>query len=464
MTGSSVRVWDVTTDRPVLRLASRLGRSTDTLLVELSPDGSTVYVRPYLRAYDVDTGHRMYEVRDETASGKFLDLSPDGKLLAVTTSRPVALRLLDARTGTVVRELTGQNETVSAVQFSHDSTRLAATSQDRTAVVYDSRTGEVRRRLQLGEGNVQALAFSPDDATLYTGGQEAIRVWDLRGDRSFVARIVPPDDEPGAPEMAPGGRYTSGFGDGGLIRFTDVATGNRSGYLPGSAQFGGDWNAVGDRFVSVGEEFVRIWDPSGPSVVRERRFPGETFNDARFSPDGARIALTKSTGEVSMVETESLEPVGTTVRLDEPVGGVLLGSDNHSAFLLAPPPFVLGASFHQPTGGWVVVDLDTGSLRQRGQASLDGGISWLAGSPDGRRVALGGGTGEVAIVDLDSGTASRAPYEGARRRRGLAGVLARRLPGGDFRRRFGEPVERRHGRTARHGDPARDEPSVAGVR
>ena len=403
VTGTSLRVWDVTTKRPVLRLAEPLGRSTDTLLVELSPDGGTVYTRPYLRAYDVDTGDRLYEVRDEQASGKFLDLSPDGRLLAVTTFRPVALRLLDARTGVLVRELTGQTERVSAVQFSHDSTRLAATSQDRTAVVYDSRTGEVQRRLQLGEGNVQAVAFSPDDATLYTGGREAIRLWDLRGDRSFVARIVPPDDEPGAPEMAPGGRYTSGYGDGGLIRFTDVVTGGRSGYLTGSAQFGGDWNTIGDRFVSVGEEFVRIWDPSGPTVVRERKFPGETFNDARFSPDGARIVLSKSIGEISMIDTETLKPVGTTVRLEEPVGGVLLGSDNRSAFLLAPPPYVLGASFDQPTGGWVVVDLETGSLRRRGHAELDGGISWLAGSPDGRRVALGGGTGEVAIVDLDSG-------------------------------------------------------------
>src|SRR5207344_3392574 len=99
--GAQALVWDVNaSDRPVLRLSKRLEPEPDGdywgNAVALSPDGRTLFTSGPLSAYDVATGDTLYSrVLIPNGESSILELSPDGKWLAVT-KWPDGFRLLDA--------------------------------------------------------------------------------------------------------------------------------------------------------------------------------------------------------------------------------------------------------------------------------------------------------------------------------------------------------------------------------
>ena len=152
---------------------------------------------------------------------------------------------------------------------------------------------------------------------------------------------------------------------------------------------------------------MKIWDPDTGQVARETTLDAEIWNGA-FARDDTWLVVIDSAGVVTTLDAQSLEPVREPVQLRgtrevfslDPEGNLLLhltgaGSD----------PFIESVG-----RGWELVDLRTGSVVNEGRVGFD--IRWMASSPDGHHAAVGGTTGEVVILDLDTGRALRPPVAG----------------------------------------------------
>jgi WD40 repeat protein len=101
--------------------------------------------------------------------------SPDGSRVA-TGSGDDSARVFDATTGAELSRL-DHSGAVYEVVFSPDGTRVATGSFDDSARVFEATTGTELGRLNHG-GTVWAVAFSPDGTKVATGGFDRnARVW-----------------------------------------------------------------------------------------------------------------------------------------------------------------------------------------------------------------------------------------------------------------------------------------------
>jgi WD40 repeat protein len=139
------------------------------------------------------------EIKGHTDSVRAVTFSPDGSKLA-TGSMDQTVRLWDVRTGTVLAELRGHTGGVRTVAFSPDGTRLASGSMDQTVRLWDPHTGAALAELSGHNHWVSAMTFSPDGTRLATGSMDGgIRLWDahlrpgalvLKGTKTVVAAVA----------------------------------------------------------------------------------------------------------------------------------------------------------------------------------------------------------------------------------------------------------------------------------
>jgi WD40 repeat protein len=379
----------------------------------VSADGSTVWTSEPFTAYDVATGAAVLRTGRHVYA---MDLSPNGRTMALTQaqSRVNEVQLVDAHTAEPRRTLRGHTGDVAAVEFSHDGTRLASTSRDGEAVVWNTRSGASVERLDLGDTDALGLAFSRDDSLLFTAGSDgAVRSWDLDGSGRFLARTR----RPGAfgfgwLQVSPGGTHTAHSADE-RMEFFDTDTGRsvvgeavRSPDDPTDVCcYGGSFSPDGRLFAGSNDYRIWVWDVRTGALVRDNRehpWP-EYLIDLAWTRDGSRILLTDDSGDLGMVDAQTLKPVGDTVHLGRTPAGTLAGPDNHTAFALVNhDPKAVANSFEVYPGfsEWALADLESGQIR-RGEVGFS--LWTMAVSPDQRRLALGGANGEVALVDVATG-------------------------------------------------------------
>ena len=99
-----------------------------------------------------------------TNNGSSVTVSPDGKSVAVATTRNT-IEIWDLATGRQVFSLRGNTSLVTSLAYSPDGRSLYAGSQDDTVREWDVATGRELRRLGL-DAPVLALAVSNDQKTL----------------------------------------------------------------------------------------------------------------------------------------------------------------------------------------------------------------------------------------------------------------------------------------------------------
>jgi WD40 repeat protein len=155
--------------------ALRFSRDGRLLLVGVSQpaiQGSVV-------AFDVESGRIQWQVGDETDSILALDLSIDGKTLAVGgPTRTV--RLYDVATGAVIHSLKKHTDWILTLQFSPDGLLLASGDRFGTIVVWEPKNGVVFHNLKDHVGAVHSLVWDSSCETLVSGGHDGIlRMWNL---------------------------------------------------------------------------------------------------------------------------------------------------------------------------------------------------------------------------------------------------------------------------------------------
>ncbi len=114
-----------------------------------------------------------------TGSVNGVAFSPDGNLLATTSSDSTA-QLWDTATGALLLHiLTGHTNNVLGVAFSPDGNMLATGSDDRTARFWDTATGTPINSLAGHTNAVRSVTFSPDGNQLATASNDkTARLWD----------------------------------------------------------------------------------------------------------------------------------------------------------------------------------------------------------------------------------------------------------------------------------------------
>ncbi|KAL5371229.1 hypothetical protein DPSP01_014410 [Paraphaeosphaeria sporulosa] len=78
-----------------------------------------------------------------------------------------------------LQTLEGHSDWVTSVAFSHDSTRLASASRDRTVKIWDANSGACLQTLEGHSDPVTSVAFSHDSTRLASASRDrTVKIWD----------------------------------------------------------------------------------------------------------------------------------------------------------------------------------------------------------------------------------------------------------------------------------------------
>jgi RNA polymerase sigma factor (sigma-70 family) len=395
--GGNVRLWDAATGKELRKLQTAGGNPQGGIGgvpgggapvdVAFSPDGQTVAVGNVgsINLWETRTGKKVQEIVLPTEKVVFsvgaqtialtvsaVAFSPDGKTLAAAvdtgkmTYETRGIHLYQWGTGKKTGELMPSNrqQMIFSLAFAPDGKTLASAGRGATIQLWDPATG--KEIIRGGEGNamwVEAVAFSPDGKTVASAGRDnTIVLWEA-GSGKFLRRIAgaAPRARPGALfnekvwslAFSPDGKtLAAGSGDTSIYLW-DPATGQPIGRLDGhkhwvrSVAFSPD----GKTLASGGQDkTVRLWDLGTGKQIRQFDGHGDGVRSVAFSRDGKTLA-----------------------------------SNSEHAILLWDPA----------TGQAIAHNLN--------KQQYDG-LS-LALSPDGKKVAVGGGHGsfETHLLELATG-------------------------------------------------------------
>jgi WD40 repeat protein/DNA-binding SARP family transcriptional activator len=336
--------------------------------------------------------------------------SPGGDVVVTgSADAPGVVQLRDPTTFEVVDELTAHDGAVTGVAFSHDGARLATAGQDGVVGIWRTDTGTRIHDVAVAGDNAQAPAFSADDrsVTAVLPDEEIIAVIDAR--RGMVTDEVATRGAAQSAALAAGGSllYSSVDGTERLVASYSVRedrvvfstepnpdsdglalSPNGRWLATSSAVLHADtgvpladfevspgivpsWSADGRWFVTGGL--------AGTAVVRELTADGELRERATLVPPVAR----------ALVVSATMAPDGSAVLTVDDSGAVhAWGTDDGAR----PEVALLPADTNESPTAWP-------------------GIGW---APDGSRLAVSAGGGDVSIWRTDTWTVDRTIAHGRR--------------------------------------------------
>jgi WD40 repeat protein len=425
---STVRVWDVATQRQVGRL---LGHTQPQLTVAFSRDGRILAsgsLDNTVRLWDAATLKEIANFRRHTAQIQSLSFSSDGKTLA-SASIDGTVQLYDVVTTQWRTSLPGHRTPIGPVIFSPDGKALATGGGDGTIRVWDPDTKNVVAMLRGNTNPINALAYAPDGHTLVSGCYDGtVKVWDVTSKRdptiltaqkpafgsiafSSDGKIVAVGDQPnrsiklwdtasrqqigtlqgerGPVEcvaMSPDGQ-TVAAGSGDTVRLWNVRTKNLVTEFRHAGQVDAIAFSPDGKLVAacggLGSGTTQVWDRDTGRKVVAPTIPGHAI---RFSPDGTLLAV-GSDKTVRLWDVATWQELVALREHTEPVISVAFAPDGK---MLA-------------TGDWggMLLLWDVAQRRQVLSRRADAlFLGLLVFSPDGRRLVTGGGGGEVRFWDV----------------------------------------------------------------
>jgi WD40 repeat protein len=133
-----------------------------------------------VRIWDAASGRMLREIRTGGESVFALAFSPEGRHLAAgTNARPDYIKVYNSATGELEKALPGHRDAVLSLVYSADGSELLSGSYDNTARIWDVASGAELRLLRGHEWWVRSAEFSPDEKHIVTACEDgSVMVWD----------------------------------------------------------------------------------------------------------------------------------------------------------------------------------------------------------------------------------------------------------------------------------------------
>jgi RNA polymerase sigma factor (sigma-70 family) len=249
---------------------------------------------------------RLHTVSGQIRPIQALAYSPDGTVLAMATN-DTQVQIRNAKTGDVLRLLSGHEGEVNCLAFSSDNQTLATGSSDKTVKLWDWTAGAEIRTLEGHTGAVHALAFSADGKQLASGGEDrAIRLWDVSNGEErtgFIGHLAMVR----ALAFAPNQRSLASAGDDQVIKIWDLDRTRDPVTLPGhSGAVRALAFAARGILASAGDDsLVRLWDLAQAKETFTLKGHGKEVLALAFTPTGRTLASASRDKTIHVWDSET---------------------------------------------------------------------------------------------------------------------------------------------------------------
>ncbi|MDX2039316.1 MAG: protein kinase [Isosphaeraceae bacterium] len=304
---ASIRLWNASDLSPLPPL---LGHRERCLGIAFSPDGSKLATASSDRTvviWEVASWKPLYTFRGHTDAARSVAFSPDGSLVA-STGKDAVIRIWEPLTGKVIRTLPGAAGQDQTVVWSADGKRIAYAGGS-VVKIFDARSGSLERDLLGHSRIVRGLSFSPDGNKLATASEDSIvRIWDLSAAVPGALTFQGHSDSVFDVEFSPDGTSLASSGQDTTVRIWDPTTGREHRRLQGHEAriYGIAWNRATGELISAGtDKTLRIWDANATGGSR-RLLPTSSLRAIVWA-DGDRrlIAASRYPSELLVLDSES---------------------------------------------------------------------------------------------------------------------------------------------------------------
>ncbi len=289
-----------------------------------------------VRVWEAQSGKELRQLGPQELGEKdwwISNLSPNGKLLAVSKTKPPRIPFLQGRRPEVLLQLWNlesgkevRQETYPgaiSMAFSPDS-KILAISYDSQVMLRDVESGkELRATRSEVKWGLGVLAFAPDGKTLAVAGhglsrpgsrvlQPCIHLWDV-GSMKKIRTIPPaPDSFSSIIQLAfsPDGKTIISRHEENHVRLWDVASAKERnlGQGPSQGVYRLAWSPNGKLVASAARGQIWLWSATTGKLERILPSPNETGTNVlelAFSADGRFLASVSMDGTLCLWDVET---------------------------------------------------------------------------------------------------------------------------------------------------------------
>jgi WD40 repeat protein len=337
----TARIWDSQTGQELrkLELPKNIENyAPECTSLDFSSDGERVVLACGEKAYifEFQTGEVRATLFHQNSQINQARFSPDGNLIvttigesASTLSEVSAVKVWDAKSGSMLFELGASSKRAIYAEFSPDGRLVLTVSADSIVRLWDSKLGtEVG---QFGDSDnfyIGSATFGPDGNSIITLEPKLIKFWKLSEDRANSALItatldyqIEVEEQLYQFKVSPVGKRLAVASTGrfGIENEYPVKIWDYGSKAPVAVLIGHDevlrsiaYSQDGTRIVTASiDNTVRIWDAAASSPEESELTHNSYLNSAFFSSDASRVLTTSADG---CLYIWSLNPVEQTVK------------------------------------------------------------------------------------------------------------------------------------------------------
>jgi WD40 repeat protein/serine/threonine protein kinase len=375
----------LTSGRPRMALFNR----NDSELVTATFDG-------VLQTWDTATGRQLATNKFLDGRISWIDLSQDGRLVAVAGSGYSAI--VDASTlQPTVPLMKPTTNRVASVHFSPNQKWLISAGTDGTTRLWDVQTGrqvglDIRTR-----SSIRHATFSPDSSKVAAGLRNGeIRLWEVPSGKALDI-VLRHKSIVWKVQFSPDGKLIATASDDHEARLWDASTGALFAVLPHkNCVVDVNFSPDGTKVVTASEDLTAvIWEVATGKPIGNPLRHRNWIRQANFSPDGQRVVTSSEDNTARLWDAETTEPIVEPMR--HPTEVV------HSAFSHSGKALATSVSAAAGEEVWI---WDVATQGARGLPLLTRDQANAAEfSPDGQWLAVACRSGAVRIW-------KRADYQG----------------------------------------------------